>query len=74
MLDQAEFVLNTRFHEAIQETPFFMMHGYHPWKGDERVSQKSPGATEWQKIDRSPEESRNSNGKSQCYDHLQLGL
>src|SRR5882762_5858108 len=46
-LDQAEFVLNARFHEVIQETPFFMMHGYHPWKGDEKTSQKSPGATEW---------------------------
>ena len=25
-----------------------MMHGYNPWKGDEKhTSQRSPGATQW---------------------------
>ena len=48
-IDQAEFVLNSRFHEGIQNSPFFMMHGYNPRKSPEQevVSQRSPGATEW---------------------------
>src|SRR5882757_7924530 len=49
-IDQAEFVLNNRFHEAIQATPFFIMHGFHPWTGEqEGFSQKSPSATQWKK-------------------------
>src|ERR1700734_3387544 len=49
-LDQAEFVQNTRFHEAIQNTPFFLMHGYNPWTGiEDGESKKSPGASEWKK-------------------------
>jgi hypothetical protein len=47
-LDQAEFVLNTRFHEGIQNTPFFLMHGYHPWKGQEKEKTSgSPGVNDW---------------------------
>src|SRR6267154_4381156 len=45
-LDQAEYVQNTQFHESIQESPFFLMHGYNPWNGIEGESEKSPGATE----------------------------
>src|SRR5882757_7427704 len=49
-LDQAEYVQNTQFHESIQESPFFLMHGYNPWNGIEKGdSEKSPGATEWKK-------------------------
>ena len=49
-LDQAEFVLNNRFHEGVQNTPFFLMHGYHPWKGQEREkSSNAPGVDEWMK-------------------------
>jgi hypothetical protein len=49
-LDQAEFVQNTRFHEAIQNTPFFLMHGYNPYTGiEEGESEKSPGASEWKR-------------------------
>src|ERR1700729_387878 len=49
-LDQAEFVQNTRFHEAIQNTPFFLMHGYNPWTGiEDGESEKSPGASEWKR-------------------------
>jgi len=49
-INQAEFVLNNRFHEAIQATPFFIMHGFHPWTGEkEGVSQKSPSAAQWKK-------------------------
>ena len=36
-LDQAEFVQNAQYHEAIQNTPFFLMHGFHPWTGLEGV-------------------------------------
>ena len=49
-IDQAEFVQNMQFHESIQDTPFHLMHGYHPWTGQETgESEKSPGATEWKK-------------------------
>ena len=49
-INQVEFVLNNRFHEAIQATPFFIMHGFHPWTGEkEGVSQKSPSAAQWKK-------------------------
>jgi len=49
-LDQAKYVQNTWFHEAIQESPFFLMHGYNPWNGiEDGESEKSPGATEWKK-------------------------
>src|ERR1700733_8965574 len=47
-LDQAEFVQNSNFHEAIQDTPFHLMHGFTPWTGkQEGSSEKSPGASEW---------------------------
>ena len=47
-LDQAEFVQNSNFHEAIQNTPFELMHGLTPWSGrEEGNSDKSPGANEW---------------------------
>jgi len=49
-LDQAKFVQNDCFYEAIQETPFFMMHGFHPWTGNkEGHSQKCPSVEEWKK-------------------------
>jgi hypothetical protein len=32
-LDQAEFVQNSNFHEAIQDIPFNLMHGFIPWAG-----------------------------------------
>jgi RNase H-like domain found in reverse transcriptase/Integrase zinc binding domain len=49
-LDQAEFVLNNRFHEGIQNTPFFLMHGYHPWKGQEKEKVTNvQGVEEWMK-------------------------
>src|SRR5882757_8402211 len=40
---------NARYHEAIQNTPFFLMHGFHPWTGLEgvKISERSPGAKEW---------------------------
>jgi len=34
-LDQVEYVQNTWFHEAIQESLFFLMHRYNPWNGIE---------------------------------------
>ena len=48
-LDQAEFIQNTWYHEAIQNTPFFLMHGFHPWTGLEgvKISERSPGARDW---------------------------
>src|SRR6202042_3654539 len=49
-LDQAESVQNSNFHEAIQDTPFYLMHGFTPWAGrQEGNSEKSPGANEWKK-------------------------
>ena len=47
-LDQAEFIQNSNFHEAIQNTPFELMHGFTPWSGREEGNlDKSPGANEW---------------------------
>ena len=49
-LDQVEYIQNTQFHEAIQESPFFLMHGYNPWNGmEDGKSEKSPGVTEWKR-------------------------
>jgi len=43
-LDQAEYIQNTQFHEAIQRSLFFLMHRYNPWNGtEEGESEKSPG-------------------------------
>jgi transposase InsO family protein len=33
-LDLAEFVYNDRTHSTTQQSPFYVMHGQHPWKGD----------------------------------------
>src|SRR5882724_6464633 len=47
-LDQAEFVQNSNFHEAVQNMPLNLMHGFTPWTGREGGHLgKSPGANEW---------------------------
>ena len=34
-LSLAEFTYNDREHSATKQTPFFLNHGHHPWKGFE---------------------------------------
>jgi len=49
-LDQAESSKILNFHEAIQESLFFLIHGYNPWSRiEDGESEKSPGVTEWKK-------------------------
>ena len=48
-LDQAEFIQNNRYHAGIQQTPYYLIHGFHPWNRAEeaKTSGQNPGAMEW---------------------------
>jgi len=49
-LDEAEFAMNDRYHEAIKTTPFRLLYGYDPWKGDPNtLRSQNPDASEWVK-------------------------